>query len=133
MNAEFDIQPETFVFEAEPGEFAPWQAEAPRNRGSPDYIRWLQTTLNQVLGLNLAIDGRMGPPTRSAIRSFQQRQGLAVDGVVGPQTEKTLIAVRSGAAQGIGRASFAAPGIRPSRRFSGQRTLRLRLMPLRVQ
>ena len=28
MRAEFDIQPEAFVFEAEPEEFAAWQPEA---------------------------------------------------------------------------------------------------------
>ena len=32
MRAEFEIQPETFEYEAEPGEFAGWQAEAPRAR-----------------------------------------------------------------------------------------------------
>jgi peptidoglycan hydrolase-like protein with peptidoglycan-binding domain len=92
MRAEFGIQPEAFAFEAEPEAFTAWQPEAPgpwqqeQNRGSADYIRWVQSALNQVLGLNLAVDERMGPQTRSAIRTFQQRQGLVVDGVVGPRT-----------------------------------------------
>lgn len=55
MNAGFDVQPETFAFEAEPGEFEAWETEAP-------------------------VGGMMGPQTRSAIRSFPQKRGLAVDG-----------------------------------------------------
>ena len=60
------------------------------NRGSTEFIRWVQQTLNQALGLGLAVDGIMGPQTRSAIRTFQQRNGLAVDGIVGPATEQVL-------------------------------------------
>ena len=33
-----------------------------------------------------AIDGVMGPKTRSAIREFQEENGLSVDGVCGPKT-----------------------------------------------
>ncbi|MBI2883598.1 MAG: peptidoglycan-binding protein, partial [Candidatus Methylomirabilis oxyfera] len=62
-----------------------WEGEV--NRSSKDYIRWVQRSLNQILGLRLAVDGIMGPQTRSAIRSFQQKQGLAVDENVGPTTE----------------------------------------------
>ena len=86
------------AFEAEPGEFEAWQAEAPGNRqqqqtrGSVGYIRWLQAALNRILGLNLVVDGVMGTQTRSAVRTFQQRRGLAADGVVGPRTEAALIA-----------------------------------------
>jgi hypothetical protein len=64
MTPAFDIQPEAFAFEAPLGAFETWQAEAPKNRGSPDYIRWLQTTLDQDLGLKLAVDGKMGPQKR---------------------------------------------------------------------
>ena len=65
-----------------------WQGEV--SRGSPDYVRWVQQSLNQILGLRLAVDGIIGRQTHSAIRSFQQRQGLRVDGVVGAQTERAL-------------------------------------------
>ena len=34
--------------------------------------------------------------TRGAIRSFQQREGLPTDGIVGPDTERALLAARSG-------------------------------------
>lgn len=67
-----------------------WESEV--SRSSPDYIRWVQSSLNKMLGLRLAVDGIIGTMTRSAIRSFQQRQyGLQVDGVVGPMTERVLI------------------------------------------
>lgn len=67
-----------------------WEAEV--NRGSPDYIRWVQTSLNRILNTRLAVDGVVGQQTRSAIRSFQQRQGLKVDGIVGSHTQAALIA-----------------------------------------
>jgi murein DD-endopeptidase MepM/ murein hydrolase activator NlpD len=66
------------------------------NRQSSEYSIWVQQSLNKVAGLQLAVDGVIGPKTRSAIRSFQQRQGLQADGIVGPKTELAL--VRAGAA-----------------------------------
>jgi outer membrane protein OmpA-like peptidoglycan-associated protein len=56
-------------------------------------IRWLQSALNRVLGLRLAVDGIAGPQTRSAIRSLQRRQGLTVDGIAGPRTFAALHAL----------------------------------------
>lgn len=64
--------------------------ESEVNRNSPDYIRWVQDSLNQVLGLQLKVDGIMGPQTRSAIRTFQQQKGLVTDGISGPKTEAAL-------------------------------------------
>ena len=61
------------------------------NRKSKEYIRWIQNSLNNILGLNLSLDGIIGHQTRSAIRSFQQKKGLAVDGNLGPNTEAALI------------------------------------------
>ncbi|HEX6623713.1 MAG TPA: peptidoglycan-binding domain-containing protein [Pyrinomonadaceae bacterium] len=77
---------EPLGFEAAAG----WQGEV--GRGSPAYVSWVQHSLNQVLGRRLAVDGQMGPQTRSAIRSFQQKKGLTTDGVVGAQTEAALVA-----------------------------------------
>ncbi|MDH3212968.1 MAG: peptidoglycan-binding protein [Myxococcales bacterium] len=54
-------------------------------------IRWAQEALNRVLGLRLAVDGIVGPQTRSATRSFQARVGLVVDGILG---HRTLAALR---------------------------------------
>ena len=54
----------------------------------------MQSALNDVLGLQLPLNGIGDAATRSAIRSFQQREGLPVYGVVGPDTERALIAAR---------------------------------------
>ncbi len=88
-----DLAPETWELE--------WEGEV--NRSSLDYIRWVQQALNKVLGLRLAVDGKLSPQTRSAIRSFQQQKGLVVDGVVGPKTEAALIAHKVAAPPGIKR------------------------------
>jgi outer membrane protein OmpA-like peptidoglycan-associated protein len=66
-----------------------WEDEI--NRNSVAYVRWLQSALNRTLGPRLAVDGRAGPATRSALRSFQQRSRLTVDGIAGPRTEQALI------------------------------------------
>lgn len=60
------------------------------NRKSRGYIKWIQQSLNRILGLRLAEDGIMGAQTRSAIRSFQQKHGLKADGVVGERTEAAI-------------------------------------------
>jgi hypothetical protein len=88
------------IFRPEPFEgfmeFDEWEAgsdyefEEEISRTSPDYIRWVQQSLNQVMGLQLAVDGVDGPKTRSAIRSFQQQRGLTADGIVGPVTEAAM-------------------------------------------
>lgn len=87
MTWDFSFGPEPF----------PWLTESEledeASRTDPDFVRWVQSTLNRVLGLRLAVDGIMGPATRSAVRSFQQRKGLAVDGIVGAQTEGSLRAL----------------------------------------
>ena len=72
------------------------------NRHSREYVRWVQRSFNRLMGLQLAVDGVMGPQTRSAIRSFQQRQGLTVDGIVGPQTERALVALGASPPPGAG-------------------------------
>lgn len=95
-NTEFPgLSPELLMAETRSGE---------GNRGSRDYVRWLQRSLNQILGLRLAEDGMMGPQTRSAVRRFQQSRGLTVDGVVGPRTEAALQAtLRRGKSSNGGR------------------------------
>lgn len=67
------------------------QEDAARN---PEYVRWVQRSLNEIMGLRLPMDGVAGPPTRSAIRSFQARHGLPASGIVGTDTEDALKAAR---------------------------------------
>lgn len=52
--------------------------------------RWLQESLNKVLGTTLVVDGMYGEATRAAVREFQARHGLQVDGVAGPITRSRL-------------------------------------------
>ena len=60
-----------------------------------EHVRWVQSSLNQILGLRLRINGVMNRATREALRDFQKREGLTVDGIAGPETKQALIAARS--------------------------------------
>jgi hypothetical protein len=53
--------------------------------------------------------------TRSAIRSFQSKHGLAVDGIVGAQTEQALIANGAGNPPGFGLPTYTPtyPSVKP--------------------
>ena len=84
---------ETFAYnlEDEFEWFAHEALEAEASNSGTEHIRWVQQSLNKILGLRLAVDGVMGAQTRSAIRSFQQRRGLVADGVVGAKTESALL------------------------------------------
>ena len=55
-----------------------------------EHVSWVQSTLNNALGLRLPVDGVMNAPTRSALRLFQERRGLTINGRVGPETESAL-------------------------------------------
>jgi len=61
-----------------------------------EFIRWVQSSLNQVLGLRLPVDGVMDAETRNAVRRFQEQQGLPADGIAGPETEQALIKAKTG-------------------------------------
>lgn len=62
----------------------------PRAKKQAREIRWLQASLNQILGLHLAVDGIFGDKTRAAVAQFQTEQGLQVDGIPGPITRARL-------------------------------------------
>lgn len=70
--------------------------EPEAGRCTDGYVCWFQRALNRILGLRLAEDGVMGPMTRTAVRSFQQKNGLTADGCVGPATERLLVARGAG-------------------------------------
>lgn len=74
------------------GESAEWREEL--DGSARDQVRWAQGALNEVVGIRLSVDGMPGPATRSAIRSFQRRQGLPVTGVLEAETEAALGEVR---------------------------------------
>ena len=42
------------------------------------------------MGYNLAVDGIFGAKTQSAVRNYQQKNGLSVDGIVGVNTWGSL-------------------------------------------
>ena len=78
-------EPYGLVSEPYPGE--------PEPSGS-ERVRWVQDSLNRILGLRVPVTGVMGPETRSAVRSFQKQKGLPVSGILGPDTEKALLDAR---------------------------------------
>jgi hypothetical protein len=53
-------------------------------------VRTLQLRLN-AWGAHLAVDGRFGVLTWSAVRAFQAARHITVDGIVGPQTWTALL------------------------------------------
>ncbi|MQM29754.1 MAG: hypothetical protein CRU78_04065 [Candidatus Accumulibacter phosphatis] len=55
-----------------------------------EYLRWVQSTLNQVESAGLPVNGVMSAATRRALRKFQGRKGLLVDGIAGPEVEQAL-------------------------------------------
>ncbi len=52
--------------------------------------KWVQIALNVVLGLNLTIDGVLGPVTRQAIKRLQRREGILTHGYVDDRTLQVL-------------------------------------------
>lgn len=62
-------------------------------------IAEVQRALNGILGINLKVDGKNGPLTARAIKTFQERVNLKVDGIPGPLTMTKIIeALRTPAA-----------------------------------
>ena len=75
-----------------------------------DMVKELQTYLG-FQGSD--IDGKFGPKTERAVRTFQQNSGLRVDGIVGPNTiEKIRRMAQSGNTPSV-------PGQRPAARDGG--------------
>jgi carboxypeptidase C (cathepsin A)/outer membrane protein OmpA-like peptidoglycan-associated protein len=87
-------QPPAPVSSPEPAESA-----AASGDSASDYIRWVQSSLNQILSLQLPVDGRFDEKTRDAIRQFQRGSDQTIDGVPGPGTLGAL--VRAGAASPV--------------------------------
>lgn len=57
-----------------------------RSGSSGEYVKLLQSLLNEQ-GFNCgAVDGIFGPKTYGAVTKYQKAKGLVVDGIVGPKT-----------------------------------------------
>ena len=83
---------------------------------SPEQVTQLQELLNTQSGGQLQVDGRYGPRTEEAVRSFQEQNGLTVDGVVGPETLAALNRPR-----GSEETSPSAPAEQTSPAVPGER------------
>ena len=53
-------------------------------------VKTMQTMLNTVMNSNLSVDGKFGPATLSALKSYQKSSSLQVDGICGPKTWEKL-------------------------------------------
>ena len=62
-------------------------------------VKQLQTWLNDN-GADLTVDGIFGPKTESALKSYQEANGLVADGIAGPKTYAKLDPDKSGTADG---------------------------------
>ncbi|QCB46895.1 peptidoglycan-binding protein [Hydrogenophaga sp. PAMC20947] len=65
-----------------------------------EYVRWVQSALNQVAQASLPVTGVMTATTRNALRRFQRSKGLPVDGIAGPDVEQALRDARQPADNG---------------------------------
>ena len=72
------------------------EPDPPPAAGSPEYVRWLQSTLNRAIGGSLPIDGVMSAAVRDAIREFQRNNRLPASGYIGSDTESALRRVSAG-------------------------------------
>ena len=77
------------------GDLAPPGAPTLRRGSAGVLVKQLQRCLNRVQRSGLAVDGRFGPRTTGAVKTFQTRNRLAVDGRYGPKTAAKLKVARS--------------------------------------
>jgi Putative peptidoglycan binding domain/OmpA family len=87
--------------------YSPWMGSYPAGpvgadayAGRDERVLWLQEMLSRILGLQLPLDGIMGPEVQNAVRSFQQQQGLPATGIVDSATERALTAATKSTSSG---------------------------------
>jgi len=56
-----------------------------------DYIKWVQRSLNRILGIGLTVDGKASDKYRKAVREFQSWLGFKLTGQVNEETQNELI------------------------------------------
>jgi peptidoglycan hydrolase-like protein with peptidoglycan-binding domain len=66
-----------------------------------EQVRWAQNALNQIMDLDLPVNGVMDRATRSAVRSFQRNQSLPASGILGPETVPALRAAFGSHSAGV--------------------------------
>jgi len=64
-----------------------------KSTSSGDNVKWVQTTLNNLIGSNLNIDGVFSSMTAYYVKKFQYMYGLSQDGSVGPATRSMMLTV----------------------------------------
>lgn len=78
----------------------------------PAYYKWVQDSLNRVLGLSLAVDGNFGTQSRAALRDFQKSAGISATGSMNCVTEGKLIQ-RNGCRKPYPTVNFQLPAVGP--------------------
>jgi hypothetical protein len=103
------------------------RVQSSNSRANENSVRWIQSALNKVLNLRLAVDGILGPVTRGAIRSFQSKFGLSVDGIVGPKTKAALKSALQGVRPTVPVAPtpIVSPGVSPGPGAPGEPTVKI--------
>ncbi|HUC88596.1 MAG TPA: ice-binding family protein [Candidatus Paceibacterota bacterium] len=61
-----------------------------KNGSRGQAVMELQKFLNQVLKMNLKLDGKLGPKTIAVIKKWQKDHGLAADGLIGAKTKAKM-------------------------------------------
>ncbi len=98
-----DGEGEAWRSDAEPRPWTPPSARSPApdgkarvckdDRCTSAYVRWVQTSLNALLGAKLDVTGTLDAATQQAIRRFKKRRGLKTRQVyAGPAIERALVA-----------------------------------------
>jgi len=61
-----------------------------RDGSRGETVKELQRFLNDVLGLGLVVDGKLGPKTIAVIKQWQEEHDLVPDGLIGPKTKAMM-------------------------------------------
>lgn len=62
----------------------------------PERVRWIQASMNQLMGSTLVVDGRYGAATKAVVSDFQAKHGLTADGWAGNNTSAAIEAELKG-------------------------------------